>query len=81
VPTITALPVAPTPLDQRGAGRAEDQRRHIAVDLSQIVEKVERSIVGPVQFVELQHNGVARQLERFCSFALSLMMPVTAVHR
>ena len=48
-----------SPLEQRRARQAEHQHRHVAVDCRQVVEEVERAVVGPVQIVEQQHDGRA----------------------
>ena len=44
-----------------GRVKRQQQQRHVAVDLRQVVEEVERAVVGPVQVVELQHERRARR--------------------
>ena len=45
-----------TALEQRRARQAQHQQRHIAVDVGQVGQELERSVVGPVQVVELQQQ-------------------------
>ena len=50
-----AAPIGST-LEQRRPGQAQQQHRHVAVDLGQVAQEIERAVVGPVQVVELQHD-------------------------
>ena len=44
-------------LEQGRPREAQHQQRHVAVHLGQVVQEVQRLAVGPVQVVELQHDG------------------------
>ena len=53
-----AAPVAAA-LEQGRPGQAEHEHRHVAIDLGEMDEEVERAVVGPVQVVELEHDRCA----------------------
>ena len=43
-------------LEQRRAGEREHEQRHVAVDVAEEVQELERALVGPVQILEQQHD-------------------------
>src|SRR5919206_588186 len=58
-PTPTTLPRPAAPaaaaLEQLRARRADDQHRHAARPVDQVVDEIEHLVVGPVQILEDQH--------------------------
>jgi hypothetical protein len=46
-------------LRKRRPGERQQQHRHVAVDLFQVIDEVERGVVSPMQVVELDHERQA----------------------
>ena len=57
---LAAAP-AGTPVEQLGAGRADDQQRHRPGPLDQVLDELEHRVVGPLQVLEQKHEGPVRR--------------------
>ena len=60
---LAAAPAGP-PLEQLRARRADDEQRHAAGPVDEVVDEVEQAVVGPVEVLEDEH-------ERGCSASAS----------
>ena len=57
---VGRLDAGPTaaPLEQAGPRQAQKKHRHVMADLQQVVDEVERTLIGPMKIVQNDHRGV-----------------------